>query len=84
MMKPFSRMSVLLLFGGFFQRLLFALMEGCCLFSVFTSFDEIKFAFLMQAARFLINFYGFHAGCMLSRITDLSFWSSLPVPSFSV
>jgi len=83
-MRYLSRSLFLLLFGGFLQRLLFALWVMCCLFSFLVFFAGVKFSFPMQVAGFLSNYHAFYPGFPAFGFNQKPFLSSCPTIFFSV
>jgi hypothetical protein len=75
------RIPGLLLFSGFFQRLLLALRGKCCPGSVLVCLDGVARLFFLPSLVFFITIYGFHPACPALRRSDyplaLSFQSSV-------
>lgn len=83
-MKPLSRMSVLLSFCCFFQRLLWALRGMCCLNAVFVYFAGVQRLFHLRESGCLITSGSLHGLSQPFYIANRSSFPSRRTPSLSV
>ena len=83
-MKSLSRSTVLVSFGCFFQRLLWALRGTCCLKSVFIILDAMKRVFRLRLTGYLFYTNGLQRCCQALLLTDHTFFLSIPVTFFFV